>query len=380
MPRYIRILSSALAVCVLPITSASFAAEEPASKDTYLVDYPATQQICPPVETYFDDASQALQKVGSRTIRHQLNGGYGLPVVDMAGGQHLLHLGSDVAWYQVGAPVYAIADGVVRISQPPIDLAEMQNAIKKQRDAQSADTSEKKVEPTSSDPLQGDLPSSESEPDKTTNPDVHSSQSAAGKKPSTLQPRPMGWGNIIVIEHHLPDDTYVTSIYGHLGNKRLVNKGDTVRAGQVIGFIGKAGVENGGFKPHLHFGLRDGRMFEPGCKLMTMIINGRPSTMTLVGFTDTEAAIKMEDFLPARLHMTIAGQEFEITSHDEKSWLPLAALNYMQRPEFSITGYGLSTKGWRDPTEFLLQSLDKLPRAAFGDIPSPKRVVADKRR
>jgi len=32
----------------------------------------------------------------------------------MAGGQHLLHLGSDVAWYQVGAPVYAIADGVVR--------------------------------------------------------------------------------------------------------------------------------------------------------------------------------------------------------------------------------------------------------------------------
>ena len=69
------------------------------------------------METYFDDVSQAIQKVGGKTIRHQLNGGYGQAVVDKIGDQNVLHLGADVAWTQPGVAVHAIANGVVRLSQ-----------------------------------------------------------------------------------------------------------------------------------------------------------------------------------------------------------------------------------------------------------------------
>ncbi len=97
---------------VLPV-----AGDDGATTERYVLDYPVAQQFCPPVDSYADDVTQPIQKVGGRTIRHQLNGGYGLPVVIMVGNQHVLHLGADVAWYRVGTPVYAIADGVVRVSQ-----------------------------------------------------------------------------------------------------------------------------------------------------------------------------------------------------------------------------------------------------------------------
>jgi len=86
--------------------------------------------------------------------------------------------------------------------------------MKKLRDAQTADKSEKKNRGCKATVHSKEIcPAPDSEPGKTANPDSRSSQSA-GKKPTPNLPPPQGWGNIIVIEHHLPDDTYVTSIYG----------------------------------------------------------------------------------------------------------------------------------------------------------------------
>jgi predicted chitinase len=56
-----------------------------------------------------------------------------------------------------------------------------------------------------------------------------------------------GYGNFIIIKHK---DFY--SAYGHL-SKRDVNKGDTVKKGQLIGLVGSTGMSTG---PHLHFEIR----------------------------------------------------------------------------------------------------------------------------
>ncbi len=57
-----------------------------------------------------------------------------------------------------------------------------------------------------------------------------------------------GYGNMIVVSHS--DDIF--SVYAH-NNKNLVDKGDRVRKGQVIGHVGNTGRSTGS---HLHFEIR----------------------------------------------------------------------------------------------------------------------------
>lgn len=65
-----------------------------------------------------------------------------------------------------------------------------------------------------------------------------------------------GYGNCVVIRHH----NGIETLYGHL-SKRLVNVGDLVNAGQVIGLGGSTGHSTG---PHLHFETRFmGKAFNP---------------------------------------------------------------------------------------------------------------------
>ena len=59
---------------------------------------------------------------------------------------------------------------------------------------------------------------------------------------------PMGYGNMIVIEH--PQFGGLQSRYGHLAS-RTVKKGDIVKCEQRIGTMGKSGTDN----VHLHFDL-----------------------------------------------------------------------------------------------------------------------------
>lgn len=61
-----------------------------------------------------------------------------------------------------------------------------------------------------------------------------------------------GYGNYIMVEHANGTRT----LYGHL-QKRLVNVGDTVEGGQLIGKGGNTGRSSG---PHLHFEIRYGEV------------------------------------------------------------------------------------------------------------------------
>lgn len=60
-----------------------------------------------------------------------------------------------------------------------------------------------------------------------------------------------GWGNVIIIEHNLPDGTRVESLYGHLG-KMLKTSGE-VKTREQIGEVGNA---DGKYLCHLHFEIR----------------------------------------------------------------------------------------------------------------------------
>jgi hypothetical protein len=364
------------------------AGEPAAPSDRYVLNYPAADRFSPPVATYFDDLTQEIQKVGGRTFHHQLNGGYGLPVVDMVEGKHLLRLGADVAWYRAGEPVYAMAAGVVRVSLGPPRADDRNNPRKTRGETAAVKPASAAAEVSEPSPARGDLPLPNS--GQADAPPDHGNATASEAKPAldrTLPQKPkrsdesksastarpsMGWGNLIVIEHHLSDGSYVTSIYGHLGPKRLVPVGDVVQAGQMIGSVGKAGQENGGFKPHLHFGLREGRMYEPGCSLLTMRINGKPAAISVADLTETDVELTTDTALPTPITLPIKDHQFMITSRDGKLWMPAAALNYIERPDFPITGYALSAKGWRDPSEFLMQMLDKFPRAPFGASPQAR--------
>jgi hypothetical protein len=63
------------------------------------------------------------------------------------------------------------------------------------------------------------------------------------------------YGNLVVLEHHLPGyNLSVFTLYGHL-SKVLVQVGQHVGRGQQVGLVGMSGVATG---PHLHFEVRYG--------------------------------------------------------------------------------------------------------------------------
>lgn len=65
------------------------------------------------------------------------------------------------------------------------------------------------------------------------------------------------WGNIIIIAHNLCGKL-IFSLYGHLEN-RLVELGEVVRGGAVIGTVGpEFSIENGWWEEHLHFAIYQG--------------------------------------------------------------------------------------------------------------------------
>ncbi len=64
---------------------------------------------------------------------------------------------------------------------------------------------------------------------------------------------PYSYGEVIFILHN----DGMTTLYAHC-SKRLVNKGDTVKQGQVIGYVGSTGLSTGN---HLHYGVLRGSTF-----------------------------------------------------------------------------------------------------------------------
>lgn len=72
-------------------------------------------------------------------------------------------------------------------------------------------------------------------------------------KYSARTPNSYRWGNLIMIEHGSN-----TSLYGHLGDNRQVGAGAVVQKGQLIGYVGAQGDQNGNWEPHTHFGMHPG--------------------------------------------------------------------------------------------------------------------------
>jgi murein DD-endopeptidase MepM/ murein hydrolase activator NlpD len=68
------------------------------------------------------------------------------------------------------------------------------------------------------------------------------------------------WGNVILLEHVLPNGTKVWSQYAHLDQRLVEQKGQVVKRGQQIGTIGKgektADKPAGRWIAHLHFEIR----------------------------------------------------------------------------------------------------------------------------
>jgi len=107
-----------------------------------------------------------------------------------------------------------------------------------------------------------------------------------------------GYGNFIVIKHK---DFY--SAYGHL-SKREVNKGDTVKRGQLIGLVGSTGLSTG---PHLHFEIRkteNGSQVDPkpyltGSEISSTVLdNDKEETKTTNDKEETKPTNDKEETKP----------------------------------------------------------------------------------
>ncbi len=119
-----------------------------------------------------------------------------------------------------------------------------------------------------------------------------------------------GYGQVVVIEHKLPDGSKVCSIYGHLSERypfAAMNK--IVTKGEVIGRIGNAG-ENGDGGAHLHFGIRKGKYQN--------FLEGRTSKSGLNNFH------KPSDYLNL-VRATGASRVYRLSNLGNKAWISSAS-------------------------------------------------------
>lgn len=73
-----------------------------------------------------------------------------------------------------------------------------------------------------------------------------------------------GYGGLIIVRHAAPEP--ITSLYGHVRLVgRQVNRGDAVKAGQALAFLGNQySRETSGARRHLHFGIHKGVVVDVG--------------------------------------------------------------------------------------------------------------------
>ncbi|MBI2791577.1 MAG: peptidoglycan DD-metalloendopeptidase family protein [Gammaproteobacteria bacterium] len=81
---------------------------------------------------------------------------------------------------------------------------------------------------------------------------------AAGSGKVVFVGKKGGYGNAIILQH----GSKYTTLYGHLSKfSKSLKKGNTIKQGQIIGYVGSTGLASG---PHLHFEFRiDGVHHDP---------------------------------------------------------------------------------------------------------------------
>ncbi len=100
-----------------------------------------------------------------------------------------------------------------------------------------------------------------------------------------------GYGKCIIIDHNYPDIPKIPRIqtkYAH-NSKNLVKRGDYIRRGQIIGYVGSTGRSTG---PHLHF---------------EVIFNGKPINpidylYKLPGYLDYVVYMRKKQRYMSRVH------------------------------------------------------------------------------
>jgi len=212
-----------------------------------------------------------------------------------------VHVGSDCGWQRPGAQVLSVAEGIVRMSAC--------------------------------------LPTFNDE--------------------TVEKRRGWSWGNIIVIEHRLPNGEYISSLYGHLGANRLVKVGDMVKKGQVIGYIGKSNSEeNGRYPAHLHFGIHQGRyiaQMKKGERIYLGTAAVKLGDKTVYGYF-AEVLEKDGERLNLRSRCGPAGKDetktVDCTTYERSLY---RNGNYGAHAIW-ITGYQMDevgTMGWQHPWQFI---------------------------
>jgi len=284
------------------LTLADDAGEAPDKLAKYTLNYPLAEKFCPPIRSTFYEVTKTLMTVKGKRFRQKPNGGYGLPVVMKQDGKNMLHVGADLGWHQVGEPVFAVANGIVRMSMGP----------------EFAEDEEKTDKP---------------------------------KPPGSQMP----WGNFVVIEHKTNGGDYYTTMYGHLATKRFVNRGDVVKAGQPIGTIGRQHFRiNGGYKPHLHIGVLEGRMVENGVLLFHLASSvGTRAEARVVEIEEDWVQVDLPASVPDKLEIRLGPITTNVSKRDDKYFIPARLLWGFQRHDFPLVGYSLTTDGFRDPVAFL---------------------------
>lgn len=67
------------------------------------------------------------------------------------------------------------------------------------------------------------------------------------------------YGYVLVIEHKLPNGSYVSSVYGHMRAQGRATIEKEASKGELIGYLSSDPAENGGYDfTHIHFGIRSG--------------------------------------------------------------------------------------------------------------------------
>ncbi len=73
-----------------------------------------------------------------------------------------------------------------------------------------------------------------------------------------VQVAAVSWGGLVVVEHDNGQEKFC-SLYAHLGPLVTVQEGDRVRAGMMLGSLGRDFVfSSGGYYTHIHFGIHKG--------------------------------------------------------------------------------------------------------------------------